>query len=369
MAGIKEYKCPNCGGALEFDAKLQKLKCPFCDSEFEMSQFAEVDGDSLSDEVDAGEDASAQHADFETPSDNSWSDSEKDQMMVYTCQSCGGEVIASKERGADRCPYCGNNVIVASQFSGGIRPDYVLPFMKTKKEAIELLRQHIGKYPFAPAEFSLDETLEKTEGIYIPFWLFDAKANFDMNYEVTRPGGHLVQGDYEIEIINHYNVHKAGTGDFVMVPADASRRMADDLMDSLEPFDLDKRVKFDMGYLAGYLADRYDVTAEENEPRVNKRMEMTIRDSVRDSIKEAATPRGGDIRIFDGMAYYAMVPVWLMTVRFKDDVYHYAVNGQTGKTIGEIPYDSRAFVKYLLKHFGIYSAIAIPLIFAFMYFS
>ena len=36
MPTTLEYKCPSCGGAIEFNSSAQKMKCPYCDSEFEI---------------------------------------------------------------------------------------------------------------------------------------------------------------------------------------------------------------------------------------------------------------------------------------------------------------------------------------------
>lgn len=35
MAKMQEFKCPCCGGSIEFDSSVQKMKCPFCDTEFD----------------------------------------------------------------------------------------------------------------------------------------------------------------------------------------------------------------------------------------------------------------------------------------------------------------------------------------------
>ena len=43
MSDLREYKCPACGGAIEFDSKSQKMKCPYCDTEFELETLKELD--------------------------------------------------------------------------------------------------------------------------------------------------------------------------------------------------------------------------------------------------------------------------------------------------------------------------------------
>ena len=47
---------------------------------------------------------------------------------------------------------------------------------------------------------------------------------------------------------------------FENVPVDGSAKMADELMESIEPYDCSQAVDFQTAYLAGYLADKHDVT-------------------------------------------------------------------------------------------------------------
>ena len=127
MSDLLEYKCPCCGGAIEFNSTLQKMKCPYCDTEFDMEavkEFNEAAANQQSDELN-----------WESASDNSWKEDEASGMSVYICQSCGGEIVADESTGASSCPFCGNPVVMSGKFSGTLRPDFIIPFKLDKKAA------------------------------------------------------------------------------------------------------------------------------------------------------------------------------------------------------------------------------------------
>ena len=69
---------------------------------------------------------------------------------------------------------------------------------------------------------------------------------------------------------------------FVSVPVDGSSRMPDDLMESIEPYKVADAVEFQTAYLSGYLADKYDVDAQQSTDRARERMKESAQDVLRD---------------------------------------------------------------------------------------
>ena len=120
MAALQEYKCPCCGGAIAFDSTLQKMKCPFCDTEFEMEALASYD-EALAN--DAPADMS-----WEVDAGSQWQEGETESLRSFVCKSCGGEIVSDETTAATSCPFCGNPVVMMGQFSGSLKPDVVIPF-------------------------------------------------------------------------------------------------------------------------------------------------------------------------------------------------------------------------------------------------
>lgn len=341
MAGMVEYKCPCCGGAIRFDSTLQKMKCPYCDTEFALE-----DINTYEQEL---EQESADDMQWETKSSDSWGTEETEGMWVYTCQSCGGEIVGDETLAASACPYCGNHVVMKEKFSGDLRPDYVIPFQLDKKAAKEGLKQHLKGKWLLPNIFKEENHLEEVKGVYVPFWLFDAEAEVHIRYRATRVRT-WSSGDYDYTETRHYAVIREGSVGFERVPVDGSTKMPDDLMESIEPYDFSKAVDFQTAYLAGYLADRYDVTAEESIERANERIRRsasTVFDDTLHGRYASVIPEHTSIQLTKGKAGYALYPVWLLTTSWRGKHYLFAMNGQTGKFVGNLPMDRGKFVKWL----------------------
>ena len=275
MSDILEYKCPCCGGAIEFNSTLQKMKCPYCDTEFDM------------DAVKAfNEEAANQQDDdmtWENASTADWSENETSSMSVYVCQSCGGEIIADESTGASSCPFCGNPVVISGKFSGALRPDFIIPFKLDKKAAKEGLNNHLHGKILLPKVFKKENHIDEIKGVYVPFWLFDTDATADIRYHATRTR-FWSDDDYDYTETSHYSVFRAGNIGFDQIPVDGSSKIDNDLTESLEPYVLSEAVDFQTPYLAGYLADKYDVSAEESVERANQRVRKAAEDAFRSTV-------------------------------------------------------------------------------------
>ena len=353
METLLEYKCPSCGGALSFDATQQQLKCPYCDTEFDVAALRELE-DAL--RQDTGE----MH--WEQEPVQQWTQEESEGFLTYVCNSCGGEITCDKTTAATRCPYCDNPVVVAKQVAGQLRPDLVLPFQLTKEEAIAALQQHLLRKPLLPKLFKSQNRLETIQGIYVPFWLFDTGVNATIRYRATRVR-HWSDSNYNYTRTSYYSLLRSGQIAFDNVPVDGSVKMDNDLMESIEPYDLTRAVDFETAYLAGYLADKFDVSAEDCKQRANERIRASTESYFASTAVGYSTvlPEHTNIGLTDGKVRYGLLPVWLLTTRYADKVYTFAMNGQTGKMVGNLPICWRTFFMYLLG-IGLGSGALISLI-------
>ena len=343
MSDINEYKCPSCGGAIEFDSHSQKMKCPYCDTEFDLETLKKYD-EQLSKEAEQKDDIS----DWQTDPGKQWQEGETDGMNVYTCKSCGGEIVSDENTGATSCPYCGNPVILTERFRGALRPDMVIPFKLDKKAAKEAYYKHIKGRPLLPKVFRRENHIDEIKGIYVPFWLFDADVAADARYKATKVRT-WSDSDYDYTETSYYSVDRSGNMSFVSVPVDGSSRMPDDLMESIEPYKVADAVEFQTAYLSGYLADKYDVDAQQSTDRARERMKESAQDVLRDTVKGYASviPENTNVRISGGDAKYALYPVWILNTTWRGKKYIFAMNGQTGRMTGDLPVDNGAYTRWL----------------------
>ncbi|MCQ2457007.1 MAG: hypothetical protein MJ096_06600 [Clostridia bacterium] len=334
MATLQEYKCPCCDGAIEFDSSIQKMKCPYCDTEFEMETLIGYDADLKTDAPD--------EMNWDSTAGSEWSDGETDDMCVFSCTSCGGEIVGDRNTVATSCPFCGNPVVMMGRVSGTLKPDLVIPFKLDKEAAKKGLMKHFEGKKLLPKVFKDENHIDEVKGIYVPFWLFDTDAEANIRYKATRT--HVWSDrNYNYTETSFYSITRAGTLSFSGVPVDGSSKLDDTLMESLEPFDLSEAVDFQTAYLAGYLADKYDVTSEESIGRANERIKTSTEANFANTVQGFATvtPEASSVRFGSGKARYALYPVWLLNTTWNGQNYTFAMNGQTGKFVGDLPVDKK----------------------------
>ena len=354
MAVLQEYKCPCCGGAIAFDSSIQKMKCPYCDTEFEMEALAGYDSELKNTKEDDMK--------WETSAGAEWQEGEADGLRSFVCKSCGGEIVGDENTAATSCPFCGNPVVMMGQFSGALKPDYVIPFKLDKKAAKEALNRHYSGKRLLPKVFRDQNNIDEIKGVYVPFWLFDADAEADIRYRATRVRA-WSDSSYDYTETSFYSVSRSGSISFEKVPVDGSTNMPDALMESIEPYDFSEAVDFQTAYLAGYLADKYDVDAEQSIEHANDRIKQSTADAFADTVEgyTTVTPESTSIRLQNGKAKYALLPVWILNTTWNGQKYTFAMNGQTGKLIGDLPLDKGAYRKWLFGLTGIVGAAVFAL--------
>ncbi len=349
VAVLQEYKCPCCGGAIAFDSSIQKMKCPFCDTEFEMEALASFD-EALKNEPQSD-------MSWDAAPGAEWQQGEADGLRVYVCQSCGGEVVGDETTAATSCPYCDNPVIMMGQFSGVLKPDYVIPFKLDKAAAIDALQKHYNGKRLLPKIFKDKNHIDEVKGVYVPFWLFDTDADAHIRYKATRMRS-WSDSQYNYTETSYFAVIRAGKLGFEHVPVDGSTKMDDTLMEAIEPFDFSQAVDFQTAYLAGYLADKYDVDAEQSIDRANERIRASTEQAFQSTVQgfTSVLPESTNISLTNGVAKYALYPVWLLNTSWNGQKYTFAMNGQTGKFVGDLPLDKKAYRKWLFGLTGIIGA-------------
>ena len=351
MDTLQEFKCPCCGGKVEFDSSLQQMKCPYCDTVFDVEAFTEEE---IKGRKEAGADTSMN---WEKPAGAKWAEGEAENLNVWICQSCGGEIVGDENTGATSCPFCGSPVVIQGRFAGELKPDFVIPFKIDKKAAKAALKKHLTGKKLLPKIFKDENHLEEVKGIYVPFWLFDAKADAKMQYKGTRLRTWSDQ-KYNYTETSVFAVKREGQINFERVPVDGSSKIANELMESIEPFDFSEAVEFNSAYLSGYLADKYDVSSQECTGRANERIRKSTETAFADTVKgyHTVVPKVSSIQLKQSKVKYALYPVWLLTTRWKGKQYLFAMNGQNGKFVGNLPLDLGAFWRWFFVWTGALSA-------------
>ena len=369
---ITVYQCPACTGPLKFDGNIGKLKCEYCGSTYTAQEIEALYADKNKSAAAADAEAHKKAAQAEaaaaaaakasgtagsTDSVSGWG-SDAAHMRAYNCTTCGAELICDETTAATSCPYCGNPSVIPGKFAGVDRPDYVIPFKVDKKKAVSSFKEYYKGRLLLPKSFESDNHIEEIKGVYVPFWMFSGEVEGRAQYEAIKEDRRRA-GNEEIVRQEHYDVYREGAMSFSKLPVDASTKMPDDLMDSIEPFNYKEMRPFGMEYMPGYLANKYDVTKEESRKRADDRAVGSFRAALRDSVKnyDSVNVRQQSEKIRPEKAEYGMLPVWLLSSNWQGKTYLFAMNGQSGKMIGDLPVSKPKLAAWVTGIFAVVFAL------------
>ena len=348
---VTNYQCPSCTGPLHYGNNSGKLECDYCGEKFEVATI---------ESMYAGKEEAAVNAAKEPKWDfamDEWGEEEAAHIRAYNCPSCGAQLICDDTTAATSCPYCNNPTIIPIQFAGTFKPDLVIPLKMAKETAKNALKNHYKGKKLLPKSFSSENKLEEMKSIYVPFWLFNSETDANIHYRATTSQAYT-DGDENVVVTEHYHVVRQGNVRFEKIPVDGSTKMPDAHMDAIEPYDYSALVAFSTAYMPGYLADKYDVEASDCVERANERIRTSTQDAFAATVTGYATltPESVVIDIKAGEVKYALLPVWMLNTKWKDKNFLFAMNGQTGKLIGDLPVDWKKF-------FAWFAGISLPLMF------
>ncbi|MBE7024421.1 MAG: hypothetical protein E7412_08185 [Ruminococcaceae bacterium] len=354
MDVIQNYQCPCCTAPLVFDAETQNLICESCDNTFPLDTIQQ-----MADSVDASSGTSK--FDWENYTPRNYEDTNEVTLSNYSCPSCGAEIQGDDTLGSTVCPYCGNSTIVKGQFEGTLKPDYIIPFKLNKKAAMEAFEGDFKNAPFLPDSFKNKKKIEEMAGVYVPFWMFDCDCDAAVSYNAERVTA-WSDANYNYTKTDYYKLFRSGKVGFANIPVDGSKKADDAYMEAVEPYNYEDAVEFSGAYLSGYLADKYDVSAEESIERANERVKNSTIAAFNDTTGHytAVIPESARVGFSNGKIRYSLLPVWMLNIKYMDNMYQFAINGQTGKVVGKYPIDEGKKWKYFAKVAGFaYVAAAI----------
>lgn len=327
------YKCPCCASPLSWDGQSGEMRCDACGNTFPVDTLTQLEAcEEVRDTTDA-------EMRWDMAGVNA-TEEEKAHLRAFTCPSCGGRMVVEDTNAANACPYCGNPAVMPEVLSGAFRPDGIIPFKKTRKEAQQAFRDLCKGKKLLPRGFAAEAQVEKIQGVYVPFWMFDCDTDSDVIYRATRVHTSR-EGQYEVTRTEHYQVRRGGQVDFKQVPVNSSSKLDDTLMEAVEPFQADQATAFTPAYLSGSLAERYDLAEERCQKRANARIRESVQRICAASAAGYTTliPVSTSVRMKHAKARNVMMPVWLLNTRYHGKEYTFAMNGQTGRLVGNLPVD------------------------------
>ena len=295
------FQCRNCGGNVIYSPEHKGMYCPYCDSE---------------------------HSEVRKDSDGS----------MEICPNCGGEVPVEEHSSALQCPYCDNYIILNQRIEGDYAPDLIIPFEYSREKVKMLLRDRFSRCVFAPVDFLSEARLNSMEGDYVPFWMYDYKANCRYRGEGRRIRC-WTNGEIEYTETSVYDIYREMDIPFEKIPVDASVKMPDEIMNLMEPYRYEGLRPFSPEYMSGFMGEKYNMRADAVEERARSKMEEDARTLLMQTVSGygSVSDRQKDVQVMDRRISYGLFPVWKYQYRYREQNYPFYINGQTGKVVGKIP--------------------------------
>jgi len=358
MSTVIHYKCPNCGADMAFDTKSGMLLCGSCGRTDSIEQMAGKDKPSGGDYSYQMDDEDKQAADsgfnqdYSDPSQedepSNHSTFGENDAVEYHCNNCGAVVITDAQTTSTTCSFCGAGVILGDRLSGSLAPARVIPFTINKEQAQEAFRKWCKKGRLTPNNFMTADRIKNITGIYVPFWLYDLNGRGELDATCTKVRTYTV-GDWIYTETKYYHVYRKADLNYSRIPCDASKKMEDGMMDKLEPYEYVNLKDFEMPYLAGYIAEKYDFNDDEMLPRIKQRATSYVDSYIQSTIGAYSTVNvnNKDIYIRKLKAEYTLLPIWMVCYDYNKSEHIFAMNGQTGKVVGKPPLSVAKIIAWL----------------------
>lgn len=335
---VISFKCPNCDGELVFEPSTQKYECPYCGSDFTQEQMDEIQNN-----TQPSQETGAAGFDERQGEEEQEIQGETQKAVVYTCPSCGAEIVTDETTAATYCYYCHNPVVLSGRVSGEFLPKWILPFSVDRKKAESMFLENVSKKKFVPKGFFNKKQIELLSGVYFPYWLVNWSGQARMQAKATKVRVWR-RGDTEYTETRYYDLYREGNLEFPGISRNALKKANKKLVEGVQPYNMEEAKKFSMGYLSGFQAEKRDMEQEEFCQGIQEDVKDYAEKMLRGTVDDYTTVNTVDsqIRTVKEDWEYAMVPAWVVTYKGNDGkTYYYAINGQTGKVCGELPLEKK----------------------------
>lgn len=293
---IVDNKCPTCKASLEFNINTQNWKCKHCRNEYNLEDIKNL-----------------RHK-------------TKSKVNELICPTCNAKLLTNENVISTKCIYCRNDVIVNKTKDKIAFPNKVIPFKISKNDAKKQFTEYMKNRKLLPDNFNVEKNIKEINGLYIPFWLYSNK--------------------YKVSIRGNEGLIKRASVELDYVPFDANKHLDNAITKGIEPYDYKDLCDFDSAYLSGFVAQKYDIDSEEGKKEIKRRCALTIENMftsikskyyIKDATFVQETPEKEEI-------HYALLPLWILNIRYEKEDYMLIMNGQTGKVVGRLPIDKKKYI-------------------------
>ena len=335
-ASARKFPCPQCGADVVWSPGARKLRCDYCAFEQTVAAVGGSAGIGARAASGAGQPAAvvverALADGLARKADLGWGAERK----AVRCTKCGAVETFEPGVAAKACAFCGTPAVVEAPANVDlVRPEGVLPFTVAKNDALQRFRGWLNSLWFRPSNLKERAALTGIQGIYVPFWTFDADSHSDWTAEAGYRHGSGKNARVEWRPASGNLDHR-----FDDLPVPASQGVDAATARELEPFPTAELVAYDPSYLSGFLAEEYAVGLGEAQNLARQRMDETLRKACRAEVPGDECRNLRVSTVYSQWQYKSgLVPVWIAAYLYQGKSFRYVVNGATGKATGTAPW-------------------------------
>lgn len=304
----------SCGAKLSFAPGTRSLSCEFCGA---ANAIAEDDG-------------RVEELDLDTWLKSLQGTVEHVEEERVRCTKCGAEELLDGVHFATKCSFCGTSIVSKSYAGRSVKPLSMVPFQVNARAAQDAFQRWLRWQWLAPMDLKRYARNDAAlHGVYLPFWTYDCQTATDYTGQRGRKKDKSTEWTSVSGHVEHFH-------DDVMIMA--SRSLPDSITGALARWDTQALVPYKAEFVSGFHAEAYQVGLAEAFPMARARIDETIRRLVRKDI-------GGDDQRIDSLQTrygrftfkHVLLPAWVSAYRYRDKVFRFVVNAQTGETSGEAP--------------------------------
>jgi predicted RNA-binding Zn-ribbon protein involved in translation (DUF1610 family) len=330
----RQFPCRQCGANLAFEPGQDALKCPYCQTENEIA----VSEKRVSEEDFLG--ALAAESGPEATQ----------EALTVKCEACGAESALKADVTADQCPFCGCAIVAQGTSSRKIKPKSLLPFHIKREQAMGAFGDWVRGLWFAPSDLARFADANGLKGVYIPYWTYDCNTEAQYTGErgddywetetyTANENGKWVTKTRQVRKTRWWPVSGTVGNSFDDVLILASNSLPRQYTEKLEPWDLENLVGYNDEYLAGFVAESYQIDLKGGFELAKQPMDGEIRRTIcRDIGGDHQRIGSVNTQYFDITFKHILLPLWISAYFYRGRTFRFLINARTGEVSGERPY-------------------------------
>jgi hypothetical protein len=247
----------------------------------------------------------------------------------FTCDGCGASMSFDASARTLRCPFCASEGLTKQADAKVLAPELVVPFQVERQQAVSSMRSWLGRGFWRPGDLSEDALVVSMTPVYVPYWVFEAKTHTYWTAD-TNDLPLLSRGDWR----PLSGEHRASYRDLLV---GASHALTGRETAAICPFDMSAARPPDEVDLDQVTVEQFCVVRKYARPLARQGLEQLEAQACTQYVPGRCRNMHVNLRVEGLSSRPVLLPVWIMAYRYRDSLYRFLVNGQSGRATGQAP--------------------------------